>query len=576
MSVAARVSEEMNCALGSTVGYAVRFDDCRSPTDTRIVYMTDGMLVRETMMDPLLSKYCVIMVDEAHERSVHTDVLLGLLKKIMSVRMDLRLVISSATIDAEEFVRFFTLDDEQRAPPAVVSVSGRQYPVDIHYLKQAVPDYVLASLETVLEIHTKEPAGDILVFLTGREECDRLVTLIADQGHTKGHEGLGLFAVPIYATMPAESQMEVFVVPARRMRKVVVATNIAETSITVPGVRYVIDCGFVKIKWFNPTCGMDSLTVVPTSQASANQRAGRAGRVMPGKCYRLYPESQFALLPLKAQPEIQRSDLSMIVLQLKVLHIADVVHFDYMSPPPAAAMSRALEMLHCLGAIDDEARLTQPIGSTLAEFPSPPQITRMLIASATLGVSEHMLSIASMLSVQDVFVQPKNLRGTVDAARRAFAVVEGDHVTLLNVYNSFLKNGQSAGWCKKFFINHRAMVRAAEVRAQMRSYMIKFGIPLNQNAPNMIEAIQRSLIYGLFSNVAQLQADASYRSIRGGQSLYVHPNSSLFKGTLPQYVVYGELVFTHKPFMRDVTPVQSEWLVEIAPQFYTKTTSYGI
>lgn len=253
-----------------------------------------------------------------------------------------------------------------------------------------------------------------------------------------------------------------------------------------------------------------------------------------------------------------------------MLHIRDVVHFDYMSPPPAQSLARALEMLYCLGALDGEAELTTPIGITLAEFPTPPQVSRMLIAAAHLRVSEQVLSIAAMLSVQNVFVQPKNLRGTVDAARRAFAVTQGDHVTLLNVYNSFLRNKQGSGWCKSFFLNHRALVRATEVRAQIRGYMQRFGIALCDDAPEPVEAIQRAVIHGFFANAAQLQPDSTYRSIRGGASMHVHPTSSLFKGALPEYVVFGELVFTNKAFMRDVTPVKADWLTEVAPQFYEK------
>ena len=568
MSIANRVAEEMGCALGSRVGYSVRFDECRS-AETSILFLTDGLLMRELILDPLLSRYSIIMIDEAHERSIHSDLLFGLLKKILQVRMDLRVIIASATIDAAEFKSYFTFENSDKTliEPIVLAVSGRQFPVDIHYLKDACNDYVLEMFETIARIHANEPAGDVLCFLTGKDEIDRIVNQINER-HSKmvGYDSLDIFAVAIHASMSPESQLAVFEAPPRKTRKIVVATNIAETSVTVPGVKFVIDCGFVKIKWFNPLSGMSSLTIVACSQASANQRAGRAGRIMPGKAYRLFPETSFAKLALKPQPEIQRSDLSPILLQLKILHIENVVHFDFLSPPPAKAMSRALELLFCLGALDSNAKLTFS-GSILAELPLVPSLGKMLLAAADFGVSEEMLSIAAMLSVQDVFVNVRNQQRAVDSARRRFAVVEGDHISMLNIFNSFMNSGKSVKWCKSYFLNHKTLSRVVQVRNQLRGFLVRFGVPLKSG--DSLEAIQKAVISGLFANAAQLQPDGTYRSVRGGQSLAIHPNSGLFRGTLPEWVVYGEMIYTSKAFINQCTPVSSsEWLAEIAPSFY--------
>uniref|UniRef100_A0A672T4F3 RNA helicase n=1 Tax=Sinocyclocheilus grahami TaxID=75366 RepID=A0A672T4F3_SINGR len=292
-SVAGRVAEERGAYLGHEVGYSIRFDDCSDPHATRIKFLTDGMLVREMMSDPLLKKYSVIMLDEAHERTLYTDITIGLLKKIQKKRRDLRLIVASATLDAKKFHDFFDLNesgDPNKDTCAILTVEGRTFPVDIFYTVSPVPDYVKATVETVMKIHETEDDGDVLAFLTGQEEVEKVVSMLQEQARTLSRYGMKkhLCVLPMYAGLPYNEQMRVFERMPPTVRKVVVATNIAETSITINGVVFVIDCAFVKLRAYNPRTAIESLIVTPISKASACQRAGRAGRNRAGKCFRLY------------------------------------------------------------------------------------------------------------------------------------------------------------------------------------------------------------------------------------------------------------------------------------------------
>ncbi|KAL2039826.1 hypothetical protein N7G274_007226 [Stereocaulon virgatum] len=326
MSVAKRVAEEVGCKLGEEVGYTIRFEDCTSPS-TKIKYMTDGMLQREVLLDPNLKKYSVIMLDEAHERTIATDVLFGLLKKTLTRRPDLKVIVTSATLDADKFSEYFN-----KCP--IFTIPGRTFPVSVNYITELEPDYLNAALVTVMQIHLQEPAGDILLFLTGQEEIDTSCEILFDRMKALGPSVPELIILPVYSQLPSEMQSRIFEPAPTGSRKVVIATNIAETSITIDGIYYVIDPGFVKQNAYDPKLGMDSLVIVPISQAQARQRAGRAGRTGPGKCFRLYTEAAFQseMLPTSI-PEIQRQNLSTTILMLKAMGINDLLHFDFMDPP---------------------------------------------------------------------------------------------------------------------------------------------------------------------------------------------------------------------------------------------------
>ncbi|KAF6215585.1 hypothetical protein GE061_010341 [Apolygus lucorum] len=373
MSVAARVAEEANVKLGNEVGYSIRFEDCTSER-TVLKYMTDGTLHREFLSEPDLQTYSVMIIDEAHERTLHTDILFGLVKDIARFRPDLKLLISSATLDAEKFSSFF--DD---AP--IFRIPGRRFPVDIYYTKAPEADYIDACVVSILQIHATQPLGDILVFLTGQEEIETCQEILTDRVRRLGSRVKELVILPVYSNLPSDMQAKIFEPTPPGARKVVLATNIAETSLTIDNIIYVIDPGFCKQNNFNSRTGMESLIVVPISKASANQRAGRAGRVAAGKCFRLYTAWAYKHeLEDNTVPEIQRVNLGNVVLMLKALGINDLVHFDFLDPPPHETLVLALEQLYALGALNHHGELTK-LGRRMAEFPLDPMMGKMLLAS---------------------------------------------------------------------------------------------------------------------------------------------------------------------------------------------------
>jgi ATP-dependent RNA helicase DDX35 len=542
----------MGCQLGQEVGYSIRFEDVTS-AKTQIKFLTDGLLLREMLVDPLLKRYSVIMVDEAHERSLSSDILLSLLKKILKKRPDLRVVVSSATIEAERFLDFFSPDEDEKVNGKskeefghIISIEGRVHPVEVQYLVEPVSDYVERAVETVMDIHTSEEKGDILLFLTGREEIDDAIDMIADRVADLGPGHQFLQPLPLYAGLSTDQQLYVFQPAPENTRKVIVSTNIAEASVTIEGIVYVVDCGFVKLRNYDPTIGIERLNVVPVSRASAIQRAGRAGRTRPGKCFRLYTESAFSNLPETTFPEIQRSDLAPVVLQLMNLGIQNVVRFDYLSPPPSNMVIRAMDTLYSLGAVDDQARLTKPLGTRMAELPLEPMLAKALLNAPTFGCLPEMLTIAAMMTLQGTtFVSHDGNKKAEDRAKRRFAVAEGDHITLYNVYEAFISHGRKdAQWCRENSLNFKALVKAMSVRKQLKNHLERLGIMetstiVGRDATrlrdmSLTEKVRRCLTTGFFAHAARMKPDGTFATPQGNTTLWVHPSSIFFVShTLP-------------------------------------------
>lgn len=570
VTVATRVAEERGSFIGEEVGYSIRFDDCCNPQTTRVKFLTDGVLLRETMSDPLLSQYSVIMLDEAHERTLHTDIMIGLLKKIKKKRKDLRIIVSSATLDAEMFKDFFNsniTNDKSKDTAAILSVKGRSYPGDIHYTLSPVPDYLKTTVDTVMGIHKEEPHGDILAFVTGQDEVESVVSQLIERARSLPKGSQYLKVLPMYGGLPHAEQMLVFKPTPHNTRKVVVATNIAEASITINGIVYVIDCGYVKLRAYSPKVGVESLLVVPVSQASANQRAGRAGRVRSGKVYRLYTEHDFLALNPATVPEMQRCNMASVLLQLKCLGIDNILRFNFPARPPAQSMIRGLELLYALGALDKHGKLVDPLGTNMAEFPSDPMIAKMLLSSGEFECSEEILSIAAMLQIQNIFLSPSKQKAAADNAKRKFSVYEGDHITLLNVYEAFLKCNKSSRWCHEHFLNYKGLSRAVKIREQFKKLLLQFKVPLI-SCDGDIDSICQCIVSGFFANAARLHPSGSYRTVRDDHPLYIHPTSVLYTEAPPQWVVYHEVLQTSKEYMRDVTKIDPSWLYKLAPQYY--------
>lgn len=570
MSIAKRVSEELDVEMGNEVGYTIRFEDCTNE-NTILKFMTDGMLLREAMIDPLMKKYSCIIIDEAHERTLSTDVLMGLLKELMVKRPDIKIVIMSATLDAERFQSYFS-----GAP--LLKVPGRTFPVEIFYTPEPEKDYLEASIRTAVQIHQHESHGDILLFLTGEEEIEDACRRIREECELIGSSVGPVAVYPLYASLPPRQQQDIFkdAPPPRTIggipgRKIIVSTNIAETSLTIDGIVFVIDPGFSKQKVFNPRIRVESLLVSPISRASAQQRSGRAGRTRPGKCFRLYTERSF-LHELQEQtyPEILRSRMETVVLTLLKLGITDLVHFDFMDPPAPETMMRALEQLNYLGALSDEGELTA-LGNQMSEIPVEPQLAKLLLTSPQYSCSNEILSIIALLSGPNIFMRPREAAQEADAAKAQFSHPDGDHLSLLNAYFAYKENNSSKDWCYENFINYRSMQSADNVRDQLARIMKKQNLPLTSpefkdDGSFYYRQIRKCLTAGMFMQVAHLQRQGHYLTVKDQQVVAIHPSSSVEKK--PQWILFQDFVLTSRNYVRTVTITDLEWLVEVSPHYY--------
>lgn len=599
INLASRVSEEMGEVLGEKVGYSVRFLNASHPRFTHIKYLTDGMLLRELMGNSDLEAYTTIILDEAHERTLLTDLLMGLLKQVLvrrnATENKLRLIVMSATLDAERFSTFFNQCD-------ILFVEGKMYPVQRYYLEQPIDDIVDSMVQTVCQVNHTEPTGDILAFLPGQEEIEKVVQRLTDIAGDLPKEAPLIVALPLYASLAPNAQQKAFEPLGKNRRKVICATNIAETSLTVPGVRYVIDSGLRKVKVWKPDLGMDTLLTTPISQAAAMQRMGRAGREAPGKCFRLFTEETYKTeLPNQTEAEIVRSDITAAVLMLKRAGVDDVLGFEWVESPGKKAISSALLKLYGLKALDDAGKVT-PLGVQMALLPVSPQLAAVLLSASNMGglkLLSTVIDVVACISVENLLMNPHpEVRDTVNETRQKLfggGMEWGDLVMLKEMYDMYCEidsKREQKQWCKEVCVSYKAMRNVVQVRAQIQGYMETIfngkakkqtrkrpqgsddsdsdsdddydELASNTSGQFDIKSLLKCFLHGYITNTALGLPDRRYRSIINGQTLSIHPSSMLF-GRKLEAIMYMEFVYTTKAYGRMVSPVQIEWLHEVAP-----------
>lgn len=603
-SLASRVSEEYGCVVGQEVGYQVRFSNLTS-NRTKLNYLTDGMLIRELMLDPTLSKYSTIVIDEAHERTVLTDLILGFLKQLMlnKKRTDLKVIVMSATLNAELFSKFF-----DHAP--ILYIEGKMYPVSRHYLSESSEDIVDTMIKTVVQLNMSEQEGDVLCFLPGQEEIDNCVSILNNLAPELPKDAPFIVALPLYAALSPGQQLKIFEKLGPRKRKIILATNIAETSITVSGVKYVVDSGLRKVKVWKHQLGLSSLLTTPISQASAKQRAGRAGRESAGKVFRLYSEKLFLnKLPKQQESEILRNDIILPILTLKKMGVDDLLNWSWLEHPGRESILSALNSLYALGALNNSGTVT-PLGIKMAVLPLPPALSAVLISALDLGVLQEVIDIVSCLSVDNVILNVGGngeLRDEVNIRRRQYSPLGnrlGDLIALKEYFDNFKKlNDQNSTvelklWCKEMFFSYKGFKNVMKVRKQLTDYMvttIKQDDSLNQheretqlknlqmqlrkqddesddedgfdNLPRLmnIDKILKAFLKGFALNTAIGMPDRSFRTCSTGQLISIHPSSNLFGKSNMDAVMFIEYVYTAKAYGRNCSRIELSWLQEVAP-----------
>lgn len=580
-SLAARVAAERGVKLGSLVGYSVRFDEICG-ADTKIKYVSDGMLVRELLSDPLLSRYSVIVLDEAHERTLRTDFLIANLKSIQVKRKQatdvkgkgkcmssginpLKIIVMSATLDAEKFSRFYH-------NARILYVKGRQHPVKIFYTAVNQTDYVDSALRTFFQIHLDQPPGDVLIFLPGQEDIESLEKSIKMHAKRLPVSSTNVLISPMYASLPPSQQARIFSATPPQTRKCILATNIAETSITIPGIKYVIDTGKSKEKRYlskDTGGGFDTLLTRDITKASAMQRAGRAGREGPGFCFRLYTEEAFNNLAAASEPEIRRCSLTQSVLELKCLG-QDLETVEFMDPPDINSVIAALKTLWILGALDNSKKLTS-LGKQMASFPVEPYLARIILASSTHECTSEVIDIVSMISSSSkLFLDISDQRDAIASARSKFRHPSGDHLTILNTLRAYQEMAETENkssrkeWCKQHFLNERTFTEALKIRDQLRVTCGRVGLDWRASKKDSEDPVLRSFTVGLVQQSALLQPDGSYKQLMGRSVVKIHPGSTLADKKVPA-IIFDELVYTNQIYARGVSSVPRSYFNGATP-----------
>jgi len=568
ITIAQKVCKNMGLTLGKEIGYSVRFDYNYSE-ETRVKFLTEGMFIREMLIDPLLTNYNVIIIDDCHERTINSEIIFGLLKKIFVKRKELKIIVSSATLDYQCYLKFFP--KEENYVSNIFVVSGRTYPVDIYYVEQPVKNYIESAVISAINIHKNNPksSGDILVFLTGQED----INLFFEYANNYGLDRADVLILPLLAGLPVERQLEVFAPTPHNKRKIVVSTNIAEASVTIDNIGFVIDSCLVKIKFYNSKIDADALYIIPASQFSLDQRAGRAGRTKPGQCYRLITQDAFNRLYLMTNPELLRSNLLEFILRLKSMGMKDLSKFQTLTEPDRNTIARSLENLFFLGIIDDQTNLTE-LGLKVCDLPIDPKLGVALFKSGEVKFKcvEEVLTIVSMLSIQNLFSQPNDPTNLLKAKQRV-GIIQGDHLTLLNIFKQW-KNCKSSRskFCKDIYLNENGIKQADEMIKNLKPYLKKYEIPIKSSLDDDGEDVSKAFLKGFFLNIAQKQYDGSYRSLRWNIPLYIHPTSVLYT-IMPEYVLYNEITVTAKNYVKDVLTIDKKWIMEVASNYYEDKTN---
>ncbi|MGH8779182.1 ATP-dependent RNA helicase HrpA [Paraburkholderia sp.] len=583
-----RIAEELGTPFGEVVGYKVRFTDNLAP-GASVKLMTDGILLAETQTDPLLNAYDTLIIDEAHERSLNIDFLLGYLKEILPKRPDLKVIVTSATIDADRFARHFGSDER---PAPVIEVSGRLYPVEMRYRPVAEDspavkaaegtsgrdrprsgagrdrDLMEAIVDAVDEL-CREGPGDVLVFLPGEREIRDAAEAL--RKHHPPHTDI----LPLFARLSAAEQERVF--RPSNARRIVLATNVAETSLTVPGIRYVVDTGLARVKRYSYRNKVEQLQVESISQAAANQRAGRCGRVADGICIRLYEETDYQSRVRFTDPEILRSSLASVILRMKSLHLTGIETFPFIEPPPGRAIADGYQLLNELGAVDDDNALT-PLGRELARLPLDPRVGRMILAARDQQALSEVLIIASALSVQDPRDRPIEAQEQADQAHRRFADERSEFLQWLKIWAWFAEavehkksNRQLADACRANFLSHLRLREWRDVHSQLLTVVREHGWRLNESEATF-EQIHLALLTGLLGNIGLKADDEPHYLGARGIKFFLWPGSALVKKA-GRWVIAAELVETSRLYARCIAKIEPEWIERVGAHLLKKSLS---
>jgi ATP-dependent helicase HrpA len=556
VSVAEFIARQLGRRIPDTIGYKMRFED-RTDPGTRIKIMTDGILLQEIKADPLLNRYALMMVDEAHERSLNIDFVLGLLKRVLRERPEFKVIVSSATINAEVFSEYF---DE--CP--IVNIESSVYPISVHYEPPTREGDHEALLQKIVQIVSRLrdggeealPKGDVLIFLPGEGSIKSCMTMLETLPFSASLEIL-----PLYSRLSTEEQERVFL-EYRGKTKVIVATNIAETSVTIDGVTTVIDSGLAKMNFYNQRNFTSALVEVPVSRASANQRKGRAGRTRPGACYRLYTRKEFELRPLFTTEEILRTDLSEVILRMAELGIGDFEEFDFISPPPREGILSAIETLKLLDALDEHRQVTS-IGRQMLDFPILPRLARMIVEAIRVypDVLEEVLIAGAFLSTHSPFFLPPGEEMEARKAHHSFRDPMGDFVSYLKLFRAFRKSRTPESFCQRFYLDLKTMREIVNIELQLEEILAEQGIPVSSGGEvaDYLCAVGR----GLIQFVCVRSGRGVYRSLTAGR-IQIHPGSVMFRED-PRYIVAGEIVRTSRIWAHSVSPLREEWLGRISP-----------